>query len=145
MKESATLDACRILTLAPHLDELVTMSAWIEHFATVHDLSDRSAFQLELILTEAVTNIVEYGQPPVEEVGIEITCERQGDHLLINIVDAGLPFDPTERAPHLAPDSLASASPGGLGIHLIRKYAQEMRYLREAGRNHLFLTLSAVD
>jgi anti-sigma regulatory factor (Ser/Thr protein kinase) len=131
------------LALAARLDALPLLSAWIERFAASHGISPRSAFQLELVLTEAVTNIIEHGHDATGAGDIKIACERRAGELLLEISDAGSPFDPTAHAPHLQPVSLDAASPGGLGVHLMRQYSREMRYLREAGRNHLYLTLAA--
>lgn len=131
------------VTLAACLDALSLLSAWIKRYAASHGISSRSAFQLELVLTEAVTNIIEHGQGQEGAGDIKIACERREGQLLLEISDAGSPFDPTAHLQHLQPVSLDAASPGGLGVHLMRQYAREMRYLREAGRNHLYLTLAA--
>lgn len=129
------------LALAPRLDALTALSGWIEAYAVAHGVSPRAAFQLELVLTEAVTNIIEHGQCPA--ASIEIACERLADRLLVEISDAGAPFDPTAHVPHLPPANLEEATPGGLGVRLIHRYTREMRYRREAGSNHLYLTLAA--
>ncbi len=133
------------IALAPGLEALTTLSTWIERYARLNGISTRAAFQLELVLTEAVTNIIEHGQPAAESEAIEIVCVRQNGQLHIEIIDQCRPFDPTALAPHAQPANLGEATPGGLGVHLIRRYCREMRYQHKAGSNHLYLTLAAGD
>jgi anti-sigma regulatory factor (Ser/Thr protein kinase) len=51
--------------------------------------------------------------------------------------DDGVAFNPLEAPAPRQPGSLAEATVGGLGIHLIRSFTDECRYRRENGRNHL--------
>ncbi len=58
---------------------------------------------------------------------------------MIEIIDWGLPFDPLSKP---VPDIKAPAQErtiGGLGIYLIRKVMDEVKYRRDAGRNILTL------
>lgn len=93
---------------------------------------------LELSVDEAVTNIILYGYPS-SNGRIWISCLVEGGMVRVQIEDEGVPFDPTEAAePDLEGD--ADERPiGGLGIHLIRRMTDELRYERRDGRNILVL------
>ena len=54
----------------------------------------------------------------------------------VDVRDAGIPFDPTGAPEHTPAKTLAEAQPGGLGLPLIRRCSDWMRYRREGGRNH---------
>ncbi|WP_218133231.1 ATP-binding protein [Methanofollis tationis] len=93
---------------------------------------------LELAVDEAVTNIMLHGYSS-SECRIWISCGVEGGVVRVRIEDEGVPFDPTEAAePDLEGD--ADERPiGGLGIHLIRRMTDELRYERAGGRNILVL------
>lgn len=98
--------------------------------------------EMELAVEEALVNIINYAYPHQEDGDVEVTCglEDQG-RFLIEIRDKGIPFDVES---HSDPDSKANIverKVGGLGILLIRKMADEMRYQREAEENVLTLVI----
>ena len=66
---------------------------------------------------------------------IEITCTDAKDRLTVMIRDHGQPFDPDKApAPNLEAD-LEERPVGGLGVFLIKRLMDEVRYemLGEAG------------
>jgi len=89
-------------------------------------------------VNEAVTNIIVHGyqgQPGV--IDIEVTYDR--DNLVVSLQDRSPPFDPTSVP---APDvslPLAQRPFGGMGIHLMRQFTDEMIYRPTADGNELIL------
>lgn len=133
-------DVTSRLTLANKHSQLVDMGAWLERIAASNALPAQATFQLDLVLTETVTNVMDHARP--EPSGqIELACSIQGDRILVQVSDDGPPFDPTAHALARLPDNLEAAEPGGLGIHLMRQYTIHMEYRREGGRNILSLSL----
>ncbi len=60
---------------------------------------------------------------------------------MVEVEDRGFPFNPLSvQAPDLS-SSLEQRRPEGLGVLLIRKMADEVRYRREADRNILTLIM----
>lgn len=129
------------LSLANRHDQLAALSPWLDEFAQRWRLPDRDAFRLELVVTEAVTNVMDYCQRPDATGHIELSCDFRDGQIRLQVADDGPPFDPTARAPAILPRSLDEATPGGLGIHLIRQYTSVMTYRREGDRNILTLAL----
>ena len=123
-------------------DELDRVSAAIEDFALEADWPLDLAFKVNLALEEVVINVMNYGhEDGLHEIDIILTTEE--DSLTIEIVDDGRPFDPLHDAP--IPDvnaELEDRNIGGLGIHLVRKMMDDVRYRREEGKNHLTLVTS---
>jgi anti-sigma regulatory factor (Ser/Thr protein kinase) len=75
---------------------------------------------------------------------VEVNCRADHDHFLIEIVDSGIPFDMTSLPD---PDLAANVDDreiGGLGIFLIKKMVDEVKYGREAGRNILSLAIKKI-
>jgi len=99
---------------------------------------EKTVLELELAVDEAVTNIMLHGYSS-SEGRIWISCGVEGGRVRVRIEDEAPPFDPTEAAePDLEGD--ADERPiGGLGIHLIRRMTDELRYERAGGRNILVL------
>lgn len=105
------------------------------------DLTEDGRGTAELVLAEALNNIVEHayadGPGPVE---VTLCAGPQGIGCLI--VDQGLPMPggtlPEGRLPDLAPEDLPE---GGFGWHLIRALTTDLTYRRVAGRNQLSFRL----
>lgn len=76
---------------------------------------------------EACTNVMKYaysgkGGP------ITLTCEMKDHDLVVVINDHGKPFDPGSVSPPNLDASLEKRRIGGLGIHLMKKYMDEVTY-----------------
>jgi anti-sigma regulatory factor (Ser/Thr protein kinase) len=126
------------ITLRTDLSELTALADFVDRFAADAALPADAAFQLNLVLEELVTNTIIHGQvAPGDEIHLRL--ERRGDVIEADLVDTGAAFDPrTLPAPELdAP--LESRSIGGLGVHLVRQFVDELDYRRENDRNHLRL------
>jgi serine/threonine-protein kinase RsbW len=61
--------------------------------------------------------------------------------MIIEIIDSGVPFDVTSLTdPDLTAD-VGERKIGGLGIFLVKKMVDEVKYRREIDRNILTLTI----
>ena len=129
------------LTLASRFDQLPVLADWIGQLTMALSLPRTVAYRLDLVLAEAVTNIIEHGC--AEGVGQEIVirCVREGDFLRVEIADDARPYDPTSRVEPPTVDRLEDATPDGRGIRLMRRYSRDMHYRYENDRNVLTLML----
>jgi anti-sigma regulatory factor (Ser/Thr protein kinase) len=98
-------------------------------------------FKLRLSIEEAVENVVRYAYDG--GIGwLETNIDFNQDTLLLTIQlrDAGVPFNPLEKAD---PDVTLSAEDrniGGLGIYLCKKMMDNIEYRYEDGNNVLTMT-----
>ena len=73
------------LTLRAATGELERLRSWLESLGQAYQLSDRVMFQLDLCLTELVTNVINYAYPvasaPEEAVAVQVT--RNPANLLV--------------------------------------------------------------
>jgi anti-sigma regulatory factor (Ser/Thr protein kinase) len=141
MRAATAGEGIQRLSLSKQHHALTELSAWLAAVVEQQDLPANAAFRLKLVLTEAVTNIMDHDGDPMGEGRIDLTCQVDAETVRIVITDDGAPFDPTARAEVILPTSLDTAQPGGLGIHLMRRYTSAMEYRRQDGRNILSLTL----
>jgi anti-sigma regulatory factor (Ser/Thr protein kinase) len=123
-------------------DELAKLSAWINEFAGDVGLSAESAFQLELALSEAATNVIEHAFEDEVEHTLTIKLEYHQNQFTIELIDDGQPFDLTQYPAIEFPRTLAEAGEGGLGIHLIRHYTDEIHYQRQNNQNIITMIIT---
>jgi anti-sigma regulatory factor (Ser/Thr protein kinase) len=95
--------------------------------------------ELVLAVNEAVVNIVHHAyRDEPGEVELSVSCSE--GVILVILLDHGPPFDPTTM---LSPDTtlpLDKRPFGGMGIHFMREFCDELRYRRDSdGRNELTL------
>lgn len=133
-----TTDELRI-SLSPRLSTVRGLAQMVEEFGDANKLPDRQIYLINLALDELITNIVSYGMRGVARPRIEINLQVNGTLLTLSMEDNGSRFDPTENTnPDL--DSPVDERPvGGLGLHLIKTFADRVRYEYSDGRNRLTL------
>jgi serine/threonine-protein kinase RsbW len=98
---------------------------------------DEKISDVHLAVDEACTNIINYAYPKGEEGEIEITCSLSKTSFLVRIRDWGRPFDPTKTPPPDLELDLDHRPIGGLGIFLMKKFSDELRFRRENNSNCL--------
>ena len=133
------------IVLSCTLDALTRLSEWVHSVAGENRLSVRCAFRLELVLVEAVTNIVEHACADRAGCAITVQLAIRPRWVGVYVEDTERPFDPTTAPAHRQPASLEDATIGGLGIHLIRAYTQQLEYRRVDNKNQLWMTLPRDD
>jgi anti-sigma regulatory factor (Ser/Thr protein kinase) len=85
--------------------------------------------------------VIEHAYQGVTDGEIEVRCGMQGETLTIMILDHGKSFDPSSvRPPNIQAD-LSERQVGGLGIYLMRKLMDEVRY-EKLGKKGNLLTLT---
>ena len=99
---------------------------------------------IEIVLAEALSNIVEHAYPEDGPSGpIDIDCRADGDVLHVRIIDSGHPM-PGEVVPEGTEANvdadLLDLPEGGFGWFLIRELARNVSYSRNLGHNRLKLT-----
>lgn len=127
------------IILANDISELSKLHAFIEGVGEDFLLTPDVVFNLDLVIEEAVVNIINYAYPKEEHQYIYLSAHVHEGSIVFVLTDTGKEFDPT-----LAPkaDITLSADEreiGGLGIFLIRQIMNEVRYQRIEGKNVLTL------
>ena len=99
--------------------------------------SEASLYQLELVVVEAVTNVIEHAYGGAQGQPIELEIGSQGRVVHLTLRDRGEAFD---LVTHLDPDvgqHLAQGRRGGLGVFLMRQLLEDLALSREEGWNVL--------
>ena len=110
----------------------------LEVFALAQGVPERLVFGLALALEECGSNVVNHSLKRDAARTFSVRFDRVGDRFVLELRDPGPAFDPTTapRKTQAADDDL----PGGLGIELVRRQMDEIRYERVNEVNVLRLT-----
>ena len=127
----------RQIVLKNRIEEIARMSAFVEEISQEFNLSMENTFNINLAIEEAVTNIIMYAYPKDEEHEFTLMVRHVVDRLIFKLVDTGKEFDPTVMPDADVTLSLEERPIGGLGIFLIRKVMDTLKYRREGDKNVL--------
>ena len=129
------------MTLELHAtpEEVMRAVEAFQEFARSQQVSEKTAFGLALALEECGSNIVNYALGHSAQQTFQVTFERVGDEIFVELRDRGPEFDPTAWTPRSS-DSESEDAIGGWGIQLVRRHMDEIRYERKAGENILHLS-----
>ena len=132
------------VTLLAEARSLEPATEFVRKGAREANLPEDRTGQIELIIEEILMNLSRYAYPEgaVGEVTIAYSVPAAGK-LCLEVADRGREFNPLEASsPNLLAD-LAGRPVGGLGIFLIRSFADSLAYRREQGWNRLTFAISA--
>lgn len=130
--------ASRELSVEPQVSEIPRLLEWVTEACGAEGLGEDIRFKLMLALEEAVTNAIDHafdGVPPPHRISVRL--DVGAGSIAAEVVDNGREFDPT-AAPE--PDltlTLEERTPGGLGIHLMRRVMDRLEYTRRGAENVL--------
>ena len=138
------------LTIRADLWEARRASDWLAAAALAQNVPLDQVVRLDHCLDEALANVIRHGGPTAlsSPVHLQFSVRRGAGAGLaeLSVNDGGVAFDPSTHAavaPH--PASLADATPGGLGLPLIRNFSDGLSYQHSEGRNHLTITVTWIE
>lgn len=121
------------------LDDLSLIRGFVRDTAVSGGCERSAIAEFVVAVNEAVANIVRHGYRDAPgDIEVAVVCG--GEAVLVLLRDDCPPFDPTLVD---SPDTtlpLEERPFGGLGVHMMRTYCDELRYRRDPrGRNELTL------
>jgi anti-anti-sigma factor len=125
------------LELRGDLTELPGLFAMVTDFAGRQGLNADLRRLAQLVLDEAVSNVIRYAYGGQTGQSLKVRLAVSGGEIVIQVEDGGAPFNPLK---HPMPDltgSLQDRPIGGLGIHLVRTLTDSVQYRRHDGHNIL--------
>jgi serine/threonine-protein kinase RsbW len=139
-----------ILEIRADAADVRSATLWLEQLCNASAIPSDQIFRLDLCLNEALANVIEHGGHDALRAPVRIVLKAGVDqgvrYAKLMISDAGPAFNPITVKPKAPPASLAEASPGGLGLGLMRSFADDVTYDRRQGRNCLqFVVRWSID
>jgi anti-sigma regulatory factor (Ser/Thr protein kinase) len=130
------------LRFANDRGELGRLTEWLLELCKSWRLADKTAFAIQLCIEESVANIMMHGKGDGRASEIVVSLDQRPGEVALTIEDNGAPFDPTVFEVRQPGQSLDETSVGGLGIKLMRQFADRIDYRRDHGCNQLRLTFA---
>ena len=120
-------------------DYLDEVREFVGEKARAAGFSEKDIYSIQLAADEAASNVIEHAYEGVSDAFFELTCEFKNDRMTITMLDHGKTFDPSKvDVPDVKAD-LSDRKIGGLGIYLMRKLMDEVRYESTSSGNLLTL------
>jgi anti-sigma regulatory factor (Ser/Thr protein kinase) len=121
------------------LSELDRLCQGLEEFSESLGLAHKTTFEICIAMEELVSNIISYGYLDDSVHWIKISISHENGTLTIRIEDDGRPFNPLKAEEPDCECPLEERKVGNLGIHLTKKYVDDMIYERRGDNNILIL------
>ncbi len=134
----AKTDELRV-SLSPRLSAVRGLAEMVEEFGDANELPDQQVYMINLALDELITNTVNHGLRGVARPRIEVILQVLEESLILIMEDNGRKFDPTEDTHPDLSSPVEERPVGGLGLHLIKTFADRVRYDYVDGKNRLTL------
>jgi serine/threonine-protein kinase RsbW len=128
-----TVEEFQILNSGKGLDQL---RLHLEKIASSWNLSGKQLVEINLIIEEIYSNYTKHVEDNRMQP-VEIRLNQEKDTLVITISDHGPEFDPTETTDPDVTLPIDQRKPGGLGLYLVRHYADSISYTRTENTNRL--------
>jgi len=115
-------------TFPARFDFLDEIRDLVAQTARAGGFTEKAIYSLQLAADEAASNIIEHAYEGVTDASLDISCDMQGDTIVITMHDTGKSFDPSKvKKPNIKAD-LSDRQIGGLGVYLMRKLMDDVSY-----------------
>jgi anti-sigma regulatory factor (Ser/Thr protein kinase) len=121
---------------------LVSATSELEAMLAEARVPHEVVYDCSLVLEEVFTNILRYAYADERAHEIRFAAHLTETHVVLEFADDGRAFDPLAAKP---PDLRVPPEErpiGGLGIHLVKKLADEIEYAREGALNRLTVRIA---
>ena len=125
------------LVIKNDISEISKLATFIGELSEELDFTPELNFNLNLVLEEAISNVILYAYGKEEQKDISLVAYLSDNNLVFVLTDSGMEFDPTKVPDADVTLSAEEREIGGLGIYLIRQIMNTVEYQRIDGKNVL--------
>jgi anti-anti-sigma factor len=126
---AATVAECELkLSIENKLAELPGLNATLAKFLREHDVPQRAAYAVNVVIDELVVNVIRYAYVDDDTHLIDIEISIEGEQVILRIADDGRPFDP-RKGPELDPHA-EDGEIAALGLLLVLELIDVLKYRR---------------
>ena len=130
----------KILVIENDISEISKLAVFIDELGEEMNLTPELIFNLNLVLEEAVSNVILYAYGEEKHKEISLMAKISDGNLVFVLTDSGKEFDPTKVPDADITLSAEEREIGGLGIYLIRQIMNKVEYQRIDRRNVLTMS-----
>ncbi len=127
------------LTVTAELDSLAIISEFVNTATRQAKMSEREAWQVQLAVDEAATNIIQHAYADIDTGSIDIVWQITAGELIVVLTDHGKPFEPSLVPTPDITSPFEERQGGGLGIYLMNKLMDDVSYTFNTQGNILTL------
>lgn len=128
------------LTVEARLEQIPQVTAWIDAELEALDCPMRAQLQIDVAIDEIFSNIARYAYGEgMGDATVRFDFDPAARVAAITFEDSGTPYDPLAKEDPDISLGAQERSAGGLGIFLVKKTMDGMRYRYENGKNILTL------
>lgn len=128
-------------------EEVTNVVDQISHWLRKHTVEEGAICEVQLVLAEALNNVVEHAYLYAEDGEIDILIRLRPDQLLAVIKDRGQRFDgpPPLKEMDVENMEFEELPEGGFGWNLIRTLTDNVEFERKNKQNCLTLTRNLIE
>lgn len=102
------------------------------------DCSMKAQMQIDVAIDELMANIASYAYAPgTGDVKVCFDYEADSRTVSITFIDSGIPYDPLKKPDPDVTLNAVERAVGGLGVFLVKKTMDDIRYVYQDGHNQL--------
>lgn len=132
------------LKVKAKIENFEVLMGFIEETLVFSGFHGKEAIAVVTACEELIVNVINYAYPG-SEGNIEVKFDTEKNSILLTFTDDGVPFNPL-KIPEVDTQLLAHEREiGGLGIHMVKKLMDEVRYEYKEGRNILTIKKTFKD
>ncbi len=129
------------ITVKATLSNLDTVLDFVNAMLKELNCPSKVRMQIDIAVEELFVNIARYAYAPEEgSATVRMDAEQETGTVTITFIDSGIPYDPLAKPDPDVTLSAAERKIGGLGIFMVKKSMDDMKYRRQDGQNILTIT-----
>ena len=126
------------LKVGANSSNLMQVTSFVEEELEKANCSPKLLTQIAICVEEIFVNIAKYAYPKREE-DVVVDLKMEGEDMVLRFRDHGVPFDPLMKKDPDVGLALESRTEGGLGIYIVKKTMDDVKYEYQNGSNILTL------
>ncbi len=131
------------LTVEAIVEQIETVTEFVNAELEKLDCPMKARIQLDIAIDEIVSNIAYYAYgEKTGSVTVRIEALQEENGVQLMFLDSGVPYDPLTRQDPDISAEIEERKEGGLGIFLVRKTMDDMKYEYKDGQNCLTIRKS---
>lgn len=123
------------------ISDIEKMAAFLDEELEKINCPIKVRHQLDIALDEIASNIINYGYKDKKgPLTVSFEYRKARNAVYLKFIDEGVPYNPINNTDPDLSVSLDERKVGGVGIYIVKKTMDDMRYKYEGGKNILTLT-----
>jgi anti-sigma regulatory factor (Ser/Thr protein kinase) len=123
------------------INALPEVFVFLAKFVDHQQVDEKTAFCINLVVEELFTNMVRHNEGGGDTIAVSL--DRQDNRVHLELVDTDVePFDPATADVPPVDAGIDERRPGGLGIYLVNKMVDELKYNYEAEKRTMRISVT---